>query len=388
MIASLVEVDFVMSLKRPLFLALIFLLSTFAGCFGSDSETDSDTDSDSDIESESDIPPITEVENTTDEPPVVEVPSNQITCADGSTELWVWGNLTCLEPEMYAASDVSNESINLTLEWYNIAREEWGNYGPVELYIVGLDLDAALELEDAYCERHKALDSAWSEEWDCANENYQIFSHYVEDGGAAVGTFKRDYLEYDFLMLTMTSKYPGPEEEDYKPVVLHEYFHIYQHAHISDECSSDNRVACERDSKMGGKGTPWFSEGGAEFMAQLLYSRQPDTRDNYFEEVMRWKLEQSIDGYKNQDVGLENLTYSSPVGVYDIGAWFIAYLVHNEGEETFLVDFYGDLDELGFEGSFVKHFNSSSADYIDDFDAFLDQPVEDILQILPESDQS
>ena len=79
MIASLVEVDFVMSLKRPLFLALIFLLSTFAGCFGSDSETDSDTDTDtdSDIESESDIPPITEVENTTDEPPVVEVPSNQ-----------------------------------------------------------------------------------------------------------------------------------------------------------------------------------------------------------------------------------------------------------------------------------------------------------------------
>ena len=31
----------------------------------------------------------------------------------------------------------------------------------------------------------------------------------------------------------MSSKYPGPEEEDYKKVILHEYFHVYQHANLS-----------------------------------------------------------------------------------------------------------------------------------------------------------
>ena len=31
----------------------------------------------------------------------------------------------------------------------------------------------------------------------------------------------------------MSSKYPGPEEEDYKPVVMHEYFHVYQQANLS-----------------------------------------------------------------------------------------------------------------------------------------------------------
>ena len=31
----------------------------------------------------------------------------------------------------------------------------------------------------------------------------------------------------------MSAKYPGPEEDDYKKVVLHEYFHVYQHANLS-----------------------------------------------------------------------------------------------------------------------------------------------------------
>ena len=39
---------------------------------------------------------------------------------------------------------------------------------------------------------------------------------------------------------------------------------------------------------------------------------------------------------------------------YDVGAWFIAYLVHQKGEEVFITNFYKNLDVLGFEGSFQK----------------------------------
>ncbi|MBE82374.1 MAG: hypothetical protein CME21_07375, partial [Gemmatimonadetes bacterium] len=308
-----------------------------------------------------------------------------VKCKDGTTTVVEWGIETCAEPEVFAASDVSQETIDLTLEWYKVATEAWGNYGPVEVYIVGNDVEAAKGLEEVYCNHHKSLDTNWNEKWDCANENYQIFSNYVTDGGAAVSTFKRTYLEYDFLTLIMSAKYPGPEEEDYKPVVLHEYFHVYQHAHISDECGSDSREICGRDGKNGGKDNPWFAEGGAEFMAQALYSRQPGVREGYLKERMTWKLEDSLDPYKTQNKRLEELTYDDRVNVYDIGAWFVAYLIHKEGEDKFLVDFYSVLDDLGFEDAFLASFGKSRKEYVDEFDEFLDRPKSEILQIFDET---
>ena len=317
--------------------------------------------------------------------PEPEAPPGAITCPDGTNGTLLWGMVTCAEPVVFKASDVSNETVNITMEWYNIAAEEWGNFGPVEIYIVGEDLEAAQALEDLYCERHKALDENWDEQWDCANENYQIFTHYVEEGGAAIGTFKRTNLDYDFMMMTMSAKYPGPEEDDYKPVTLHEYFHIFQHSHISDECTSDNRDTCERDAKMGGKDTPWFSEGGAEFMAQSLYAAQDGIGENQLRDTMRWKLEMSHDGYNGQDVPLDELTYSSQVNVYDVGCWFIAYLIHNEGTEAFIDGFYGDLDELGFDAAFEMHFNSTKDDYLAEFEVFFAQPADDVMAIFPEA---
>ena len=90
-----------------------------------------------------------------------------------------WGIVTSAAPEIFPSSDVSQETVDLTLKWFNIAAAEWGNYGPVELYIVGNDAEAARNLEDAYCQRHRALDPKWEVEWDCANSNYAIFTGRV-----------------------------------------------------------------------------------------------------------------------------------------------------------------------------------------------------------------
>ena len=47
-----------------------------------------------------------------------------------------WG-ATDAKPEVYAAEDVSQETIDLTVEWVNKAISYWGNYGPLEIWIVG-----------------------------------------------------------------------------------------------------------------------------------------------------------------------------------------------------------------------------------------------------------
>lgn len=355
-------------------LCLILAGAFLSGCFGERGDVRDDVleNGDDDLNQNN--------RNFSDE---TSVNPYQIICPNGSNGTLQWGVITCAEPEIFKASDVSNETVNLTLQWYSIAVTEWGNYGPVEIYIIGNDTDAAKQLEDDYCERHKALDSNWKEEWDCANDNYQIFTRYIEDGGAAISTLKRTYLDYDFMMMIMSAKYPGPEEEDYKPVTLHEYFHIFQHSHLDGECTGDSRDTCDRDAKMGGKDTPWWSEGGAEYMAQKLYSNQEGVRDNYLQDVMRWKLDSSREGYNNQNISLNNLTRDSQINTYDVGSWFIAYLIHHEGEDAFLNGFYSDVDNLGFNLAFENNFNKTKYQYVADFNVFFEQPVEDIMAIIP-----
>ena len=355
-----------MTCIRATLISLLFIFGSLPACSADDEEPAPSESTEANTEGEE-----TTSGSGTEEP-----------CVDNETTVVEWGVATCVAPDVFAASDVSQATIELTLEWYGLGSESWGNYGPVEIYIIGQDRDAARALEEDYCTRHKALDPSWREEWDCANQNYEIFTHYTSDGGAAVSTLKRNYLDYDFMMLIVSAKYPGPEEEDYKPVVLHETFHIYQHAHISDECSGDSREDCGRDDKNGGKDKPWFAEGGAEFMAQSLYAKQPGVRENYLREIMERKLN-TLDAYHAQDTRLEDLTYSDPVNAYDIGTWFIAYLIHHEGEETFRVDFYRDLDTLGFDAAFEQHFGKTPRAYVDEFDLFSNQPREELLAIIP-----
>jgi hypothetical protein len=90
-----------------------------------------------------------------------------------------------------------------------------------------------------------------------------------------------------------------------------------------------------------------------------------------------------VGDYKTSGKRLEEITYSDPVNAYDIGSWFIAYLVHQKGEEVLVKDFYSDLDELGFEGAFQKHYGKSSKEYVDDFNIFLDKGIAEALTIIP-----
>jgi len=297
-----------------------------------------------------------------------------------------WGTTT-EAPPVFAASDVSQTTIETTLQWVGIATEAWGQYGPLEIWIVGKDKDAVIELDEVWCERRQDLDPKWKIEWDCANgdpyesgNGWSPFFNYIEEGGAAVSVYRRAYIDYHFQTMTLSAKYPGPEEEDYRSVTMHEYFHVYQHAHIFDIQTNQGDDA--REEKMGGKGKPWFAEGSAEFMSQLLYSRQPEAGPNHLKERMQWKYN-SVGAYKDFGKRLEELTYSDPVPTYDIGTWFIAYLVHKNGEEAVKVGFYQDVDSLGFEGSFEKHFGQSATEAVDEFDEFLEQGLDAALAILP-----
>ena len=129
---------------------------------------------------------------------------------------------------------------------------------------------------------------------------------------------------------------------------------------------------------------PWITEGGAEYMATYWYSKQSGVSEGYFQERMRWKAE-SLPGYLSdgrsmREVGFyENISWD----IYDVGTWFVAYIINQTSEETFRVDYYDDLEALGFEAAFEKHFGKSADAMIEEFNAWANQPVDALLEILP-----
>ncbi len=135
-----------------------------------------------------------------------------------------WGQTTTTMPIVYAASDVSQATIDLTLKWYKIATDAWGNYGNIEIWIVGESADAAKALDISWCTLRAEKDPKWDTTWDCANGDpygagtgWSPFYGYATEGGAAVSTYIRDYTDNRFLTIAMSAKYPGPEEDDIKP---------------------------------------------------------------------------------------------------------------------------------------------------------------------------
>lgn len=274
---------------------------------------------------------------------------------------------------IFAAADVPKSTKELVKSWYSIGVDAWGSYGPTEIYVVGNRLDAAKDLEDAFCQRRKKLNRNWDVRHDCANERHKIFRHMPEEGGAYVSSYIRPNLTYDFYTLTMGSSRPYPDEEDYKQTILHEYWHIYQHSKITDECTTDSRDKCERDKKLTGnyEKTPWIHEGSANYMGLLEYSRHVGSLRDMRRQMFRYK-DRSFNKYFSSSQKLNEFTYDYERRLaYDIGTWFVAYLVYREGETSLKEAFYDDLDQYGFERSFKRSFGKSTNAYIAEFNEFI-----------------
>jgi len=302
-----------------------------------------------------------------------------------------WGKTTN-QPAVYAAADVSQEHIDITVEWVNKAIELWGNYGPLELWIIGSSPEAAIGLDEKWCEVRVEKDPSWNTKYDCANgdpygsgDGWSPFYNCVTDGCSSVSTYIKEGIDYYFNALLMSARYPGPEEEDYKKVVLHEYFHVYQHSLLSvpavdsgDWRKSNRNVYFNGDEVQ----VPFLMEGGAEYMAQYWYSKEPGVDTGYLKQEMEYKA-QTIKEYLNSGKSLRELGYDESFQTYDVLTWFVAYLIHNSSEETFRVDFWSQLEALGFEEAFKSNFGKSADEMIDEFSVWLNHPVEVLLEIIP-----
>jgi hypothetical protein len=306
-----------------------------------------------------------------------ECDDNALDNEDDASDSWsgAWGEEVTDLPGFFPASDVGEEQVERIREDHDTASGAWGNFGPLEFWIVGTDIEAAGTLDCDFCAVRRQRDPSLPPEFDeyCANRQYG-FVEYALNGGAGLNTRRSEEEEYSVFLVTLSSKSPFPDETDYTVVIYHEYFHVVQSAHI------DTRDQDERERLM--VENPWWSEGGAEYMAQLLYSQQSGVDSSYLKERMSWKMDTR--DLLNPGERFSDIPYGPRARIgYDLGAWFIAYLIDRVGEDAYTVDFFDDLNELGWEGSFLTNFGVSSQVMLNDFDEFLYAPLEDQLEIIP-----
>ena len=291
----------------------------------------------------------------------------------------LWGVETSDLPEYYFTSDVPANQVDMIREAYEISSASWGNYGPLEYWIIGNDVTLADSLNLVYCDTRLEKDPSLgnNDYQTCLNRGYN-FVDYVNDGGAGLNLRRNEDNDYSVFIITHGSKNPPPTHTDYFVVAMHEYFHVYQQAHVFTKNEQ------ERASKF--PENPWFVEGGATYMAELLYSQQTNVSSNYLEEVMQWKM-QNVNSFLALGIRIEDIQFSDGFPntqyAYELGAWFTAFLIHHVGLETYLVNFHNDLNDLGFEQSFVVNFGKSSQQFLDDFHSFLSLPISEQNQILP-----
>ncbi|HCW00489.1 MAG TPA: hypothetical protein DGK99_03665, partial [Acidimicrobiaceae bacterium] len=100
---------------------------------------------------------------------------------------------------------------------------------------------------------------------------------------------------------------------------------------------------------------------------------------------MEWKIRR-VKERLAADPGLKisEIPYGPDQGIaYDYGTWAHAYLADMVSPDALLESFYTNLNDLGWEESFVQTYGTSSVAFINEFDEFLNLPLTQQLAILP-----
>ena len=307
-------------------------------------------------------------------------------------------------PNAFFASDLSVNVINGINLALKTAADEFGKYGPVEYWVFGTDKQAALDLINKFCERRETLNQ-WTmteclkretdESLDYSMISYQKVGENVILNNKPSGSAAHNGGS-EWGIHNMAHSYPfgfdnifevDPPQNDFK-TVLHEYFHVVQKARVY---SLDRDII---DDYLKPNKTIWMMEGGAEYMANYTLFKLSNNGTLSFEKPwgsLKQKMTQKMENGKrifqqdcpNSLLNEFNHQFCRDPG-YDLGSWGVAYLINKVNNQKVLLEtFYPNLKKLGFEGAFNLSFGYSTSEFYNEFYEFLQLPIEQQLEIIP-----
>ena len=302
----------------------------------------------------------------------------------------MWGVPTDQRPSFFFASDIPQRSRDRVEETFLKAAEYWTNYGPLEVWVTGIQTMPIFDMVNEYCARRAELKQI--DKFVCLDKNRDYkFEEYRM--WSAIDVVNREHrmqgqlsptAEYGFHQVMLSnpagftddfSEYSGYDQQ----IIFHEYFHVVQRS------ASPNTVDIENNPVIKKKffGPRWFSEGSAEFMSLRavsdlrlrgelsLYEGQLDDFNFHDEMVER------LDSAKAAMLRYKNLTikdaepYDAKLSPYDIGPLAIAYLVHKTSPNVLLDTFYPNIAKLGWVKTFKLSFGMSPAEFEKEFMKFM-----------------
>ena len=322
---------------------------------------------------------------------------------------------------IYFASDIdpmTRDRVRITVA---AAEEMWGPVPNLEIWVPGLDTTAALTLRDEFC---AIRIETKTESSDCefkADKNVYEFSKFVlESQKAAKSTdefgptayFRRFSTSGGYIVLPypngLATKWPVPAELD-QITIFHEYLHAVQERvrniakpKLTKEDVSMTGWMLEAYEMLlkGEQDEPrWLSEGLAVYLSEYYVPRlrlegkldrasdrgavDPNSLPSLWGFMMdKWR---EIQEFRKEDpaLTLENSGDSTFARApYMFGAWAIQYLKHEKGMDVFLNEFYPAIRDLGWEAAFSQVFGLTIDQFYREFDQFLDQSDEEIINFL------
>ena len=262
-------------------------------------------------------------------------------------------------------------------------RTKFQNLYPI--HVIQLDegnYQSAVDLEIVYCDylaQNFSQNANGYGDWDCAPEliendgcsdNYCLFaSNGQVEGPSIIGSplGKDNDCCYLFLSATHSSLDDGA----YGHITMHEMVHIFQMSNWVDLATSQTveeniagRIIDGSSERYNHNNLrPFWMEGVAVYFGYLYWSRAINNNNEFKDYLVRdltstwaWGGDQSSkDKYLNDGVKLYDITFGGDFGLaYDIGAWFVAYLVHNHGEDQIWEYYYNAQSGIYFEQNFLQ----------------------------------
>ena len=330
--------------------------------------------------------------------------SNEVT--EKEEELIDHMTLVDYPAKLYFAGDIPTEVHGRVEYAFSIIQEKLGKY-PVEIYFVGTDESEKDKLSNLFCTNREEAGNFDSNDLrfnfqdfdDCMNfidERY--FSEYLRSG---LETEQRGYQasgnkghngqfeqRYHLLVWSKPIGFEVENGEGYNIEfrgVFHEYWHVFQMAHMDFyNCSDKNiRSTCnfDFDSIDYLVGGTWLQEGTAVIKEitilheQIKLGNLKNTQGDIFQDFNN----QYFDGQRAMEqcpgMSIRDIKYSDPCSqaVYGWGAWAAAYLTHKVNDPyVFENVYYPELKKLGDpELVFANTFVMTRDEFFADFDSWV-----------------
>ncbi len=329
------------------------------------------------------------------------------------SETLSWNHEISDEPTYYITDyddSYYQATVNAIKDGINEGRNILGNYGPLNVFILGPDAESVEDLVRIFCKNK--VNSRYPEDSEtqiglCVSHNEQLISNAANGiSGAGLST-ARD-ADTPVKQITFVSPHTrGKNSSERRRTGLHEYTHAYQSAFYLRKWISHfgpgtrlKHSSLEATDPMR-PGPRWIQEGSADYLSWYIAGKkgwvgsQSGIQD--FTNEMDKRMTQ-IESFRashpdfflseSQDLTLDQIREragkeTESTLLYKTGSWAVAWIVHQAGYDAFYKDFFQDLPKIGWKSSFKKNIGMSIDEFYTQFDEFMSKSRQEKLAILP-----